>query len=321
MLELQKDPEDAVCGVLRVLTRSILLRLADSPRVEAFVKRNGMSAGFARRFVAGETMEESVEPVRVLNRKGMSVSLDYLGENVHRPEEATQSVEYYRRLFAFIADNKLDSNVSLKLTQLGLDIDSELAYCNMRTILDAAAEYDQFVRIDMEGSPYTQRTLDVFERLWTDYKNVGTVIQSYLYRSKADVERLIELAARVRLVKGAYSEPKEVAYPQKSEVDASFVELMRLLISRGNFPAIATHDSAMIDATKRHAAENGIAASLYEFQMLYGIRRDLQERLVSEGLGMRVYVPFGTQWYGYMMRRLAERPANLWFVLKNMIRR
>lgn len=279
-----------------------------------------MSGGFARRFIAGETMEETVEPVRALNRKGMSVSLDYLGENVHRSEEAAQSVDYYRRLFAFIADNKLDANVSLKLTQLGLDIDEELAYCNMRTILDAASSFDQFVRIDMEGSPYTQRTLDLFERLWSDYKNVGTVIQSYLYRSKADVERLIELGARVRLVKGAYNEPKEIAYPEKADVDKSYLELMEMLLARGKYPAIATHDSSIIEETKKFAAERSIAQTAYEFQMLYGIRRDLQEKLVSQGFGMRVYVPFGTQWYGYMIRRLAERPANLWFVLKNMVK-
>jgi proline dehydrogenase len=307
--------------VQRVLTRGILLRLANSPRVESFVKRNGMSAGFARRFIAGETMEETVEPVRALNRKGMTVSLDYLGENVHQAEEAKQSVDYYRRLFTFIADNRLDANVSLKLTQLGLDIDSELAYCNMRAILDVASAFDQFVRIDMEGSPHTQRTLDLFERLWRDYRNVGVVIQSYLYRSQADVERMIELGARIRLVKGAYNEPKEVAHPHKGDVDASFVELMKMLLSRGNYPAIATHDSAMIEATEKYAAESSIPATAYEFQMLYGIRRDLQEKLVQDGFRMRVYVPFGTQWYGYMIRRLAERPANLWFVLKNLVRR
>jgi proline dehydrogenase len=304
-----------------LLTRAILLRLADSPRIESFVKRNGMSAGFARRFIAGETMEETVEPVRDLNRRGMTVTLDYLGENVRAAEEATQSVEYYRRLFSFISDNRLDANVSLKLTQLGLDIDAELAFGHMRAILDAASRYDQFVRIDMEGSPYTQRTLDLFERLWAEYKNVGTVIQSYLYRSRADVERMIELGARVRLVKGAYNEPKEIAHPHKADVDASYLELMVMLLSHGNYPAIATHDSAIIEATKKFAAERAIAPRSYEFQMLYGIRRDLQAKLVTQGYGMRVYVPFGTQWYGYMMRRLAERPANLWFVLKNLIRR
>jgi proline dehydrogenase len=303
-----------------VLTRGILLRLADSPRVESFVKKNGMSAGFARRFIAGETMEETVEPVRALNRKGMSVSLDYLGENVHRVEEAEQSVDYYRRLFSFIADNALDANVSLKLTQLGLDIDTGLALRNLRTILEAAASFGQFVRIDMEGSPYTQRTLDLFEQLWAEYKNVGTVIQSYLYRSKADIERMNELGARVRLVKGAYNEPKEIAFPQKADVDKSYVELMRLLLSKGNYPAIATHDTVIIDETKNFAAGESIAADRFEFQMLYGIRRDLQEALVSQGYRMRVYVPFGTQWYAYMIRRLAERPANLWFVLKNMLR-
>jgi proline dehydrogenase len=266
-------------------------------------------------------MEETAEPVRVLNRKGMTVSLDYLGENVSRSEEAAQSVDYYRRLFAFISENELNANVSLKLTQLGLDIDTEVAFRNMRTILDAASGYDQFVRIDMEGSPYTQKTLELFERLWTDYKNVGTVIQSYLYRSAPDVDRMVELGARVRLVKGAYNEPKEIAYPNKSDVDSSYIALMKVLLARGHYPAIATHDTAIIEATKAYAHELPVAPDRYEFQMLYGIRRDLQQALVKQGYGMRVYVPFGTQWYAYMMRRLAERPANLWFVLRNMIRR
>jgi proline dehydrogenase len=303
------------------LTRGILLRLAECPRVATFVKKNGMSAGFARRFIAGETMEETVEPVRTLNRKGMTVSLDYLGENVHKIEEAAQSVDYYRRLFAFINENSLDANVSLKLTQLGLDINEELAFQNMKSILEVAAGFDQFVRIDMEGSPYTQRTLDLFERLWETHKNVGVVIQSYLYRSAEDTKRAIELGARIRLVKGAYNEPKEIAYPEKADVDRSYIELMKLLLSDGFYPAIATHDTAIIEETKRYACDRAITPDRFEFQMLYGIRRDLQEALVRQGYRMRVYVPFGTQWYPYMMRRLAERPANLWFVLKNMVRR
>jgi len=304
-----------------VLSRSLLLRMAASPQIERFVKRNGMSAGFARRFVAGETMEEVVAPMRALNERGMSVSLDYLGENVTRAEEAAGAAEYYGRLFRFIDANRLDANVSLKLTQLGLDIDNSLAYQNMRRILDEARRYDQFVRIDMEGSAYTARTVQLFECLWADYKNVGVVIQAYLYRSRQDIERLIELGARVRLCKGAYSEPKEVAFAHKADVDANYLRLMKTLLKQGRYPAIATHDEAMIGATREYAQEAGIPRDAFEFQMLYGIRRDLQRSLVREGYRMRVYVPFGTQWYGYLMRRLAERPANLGFVLKNLLRR
>jgi proline dehydrogenase len=304
-----------------LITRNLLLRMANSPKIERFVKRNGMSSGFARRFIAGETMEETIEPVRVLNANGMTITFDYLGENVTRPEEAEESVAYYKRLFRFIAENKLDRNVSLKLTQLGLDISTDIAFTHMKTILAEAAQYEHFVRIDMEGSPYTQQTLDIFFRLWSDYKNVGTVIQSYLYRSADDIEKLVEAGARVRLVKGAYNEPKEVAFAHKSEVDTNYVKLMETLLKRGNYPAIATHDELIINSTKAFMKEESIDNSSYEFQMLYGIRRDLQKSLVSDGYRMRVYVPFGTQWYGYMMRRLAERPANLWFVAKNLLRR
>lgn len=304
-----------------MLSRSLLLSLANSRGVEEFVKKNGMSAGFARRFIAGESMEDTVAPVRALNQRGITVSLDYLGENVARPEQAAESVAYYLRLFRFISDNRLDANVSLKLTQLGLDIDAALAEANMRAILSDALGYGQFVRIDMEGSPYTQRTLDLFHALWPDFKNAGVVIQSYLYRSEQDVEKLIELGARVRLCKGAYSEPREVAFQDKADVDANYLRLMRRLLKDGNYPAIATHDDNMIEPTQAFAREQAIGADRYEFQMLYGIRRDKQESLAREGNRVRVYVPFGTQWYGYMMRRLAERPANVWFVMKNLLRR
>jgi proline dehydrogenase len=295
--------------------------MANSPAVERFVRRNGMSAGFARRFIAGETMEETVAPVRALNERGITASLDYLGENVSRLEEAEQSVAYYVQLLRFIDEHKLNANVSLKLTQLGLDIGEDIACANMARILDEAARFDQFVRIDMEGSDYTQRTLDLFYCLWSRYKGVGVVIQSYLYRSKSDVEKLIEAGARVRLVKGAYNEPAEIAYPDKRDVDANFRTLMEMLLDRGNYPAIATHDVALIRATREFAHAHHIDADRFEFQMLYGIRRDLQHALVQDGYRMRVYIPFGTQWYPYMMRRLAERPANLWFVLRNMLRR
>ncbi len=303
-----------------MLSRTALLKLADSPRVEKFVKKNGMSSGFARRFIAGETMEETVQPIIAINGKGMTATLDYLGENVYKKEEAIASVDYYRILFPYISQQKLDSNVSLKLTQLGLDIDYSLALDNMKAILDLAATYDQFVRIDMEGSPYTDSTLKLFAELWQERKNVGTVIQSYLHRSERDVLQLIEMGARVRLVKGAYNEPETIAFPAKVDVDSNFVNLMKILLEKGNYPAIATHDPEMIRQTKEFANSRGIPASNYEFQMLYGIRRDLQEKLVSEGHRVRIYVPFGTQWYGYTMRRLAERPANVWFVLKNLIR-
>jgi proline dehydrogenase len=299
----------------------LLLRLADSPKIERFIRRNGMSKGFARRFIAGETREEAVAPVCALNARGISVTLDYLGENVTGAEEAAESATYYRRLFGFIAERKLDANVSLKLTQLGLDIGDDLALDNMRGILEEAARYNQFVRIDMEGSAYAARTLDLFYKLWDDYRNVGVVIQSYLYRSEADVEKLLEAGARVRLVKGAYNEPKEVAFQSKRDVDRNFEKLMKALLKRGNYPAIATHDTALIAAAREFARRENIPPSSYEFQMLYGIRRDLQESLTAEGYRVRVYVPFGTHWYGYIMRRLAERPANLWFVIKNLLRR
>jgi proline dehydrogenase len=304
-----------------LLGRAVLLKLADSPNIARFVKKNGMSAGFARRFVAGETMEETVDPVRALNARGIPVSLDYLGENVNKESEAMESVAYYHRLFDFIAANGLDANVSLKLTQLGLDLGDELAYSNMTQILERASDHGQFVRIDMEGAEYTERTLAIFYKLWEGHKNVGAVIQSYLYRSAKDVEMLIGCGARVRLVKGAYNETKEVAFQSKAEVDRQFVDLMERLLTKGNYPAIATHDEQMIQATIRHATEEQIEPSRFEFQMLYGIRRERQEQIVRDGYRMRVYVPFGTQWYAYMMRRMAERPANLWFVLKNLLRR
>jgi proline dehydrogenase len=304
-----------------LLARSLLLSMANSPTIERFVKKNGMSAGFARRFIPGETMEDTVSPVRALNASGMTVSLDYLGESTTRPEAAAEAVAYYLRLFRFIADNDLKANVSLKITQLGLDIDDALAYRNLASILQEAEKYNQFVRIDMESSAYTQRTLDLFIRLWPDHKNVGVVLQSYLYRTEKDCERMIEMGARVRLCKGAYKESSDVAFPAKSDVDTNYLKLMRLLLKQGNYPGIATHDDAMINGTRDFARVEGISADRYEYQMLFGIRRDLQVKLVQEGYRMRIYVPFGTQWYAYMMRRLAERPANLWFVLKNLLRR
>jgi len=305
-----------------VLTRTMLLQLANSKTMESLVRGNRWSAQLARRFVAGESLEEVTEPVRRLNAQGLAVSLDFLGESVTNEQEVAVVVDTYLRLFQHIRTQHLNANVSLKLTSLGLDIGDDLCYRNMLRLL-SAAEPDLFVRIDMESSAYTQRTLDMFYRLWEGpepHKNVGVVIQSYLYRSADDIEKLIAAGARVRLCKGAYKEPPSVAYPNKADVDANYLRLMQQLLLRGNYPGIATHDPKIIAATKQFAREHNIAPDRFEFQMLYGIRRDLQIQLVKEGYRMRVYTPFGTHWYPYMMRRLAERPANLWFALKNLFR-
>ena len=305
-----------------MLARSVLLHLADNKQVETLVRRNGWSSRVARRFVAGETIEEAMPPVAELNAKGITASLDLLGESVRNEAQVTATLDTYVRLFQVIRERSLGANVSVKLTALGLDIDEELCLGNVTRLLEAAGP-DQFVRIDMESSAYTQRTLDLFERLWTGprgFRNVGVVIQSYLRRSADDVERLIELGARVRLCKGAYKEPETVAFPDKADVDSSYVRLMQRLLRDGVYPGIATHDEAMIRATRSYAADTKITPDRYEFQMLYGIRRDLQVSLVKEGYRMRVYTPFGTYWYPYLMRRLAERPANMIFVLKNMLR-
>jgi|SRR5579871_2637368 len=305
-----------------MIPRTLLLQLANSKKVETFVRKNGWSAKAARRFVAGETIEEATEVVRAVNAQGITASLDFLGESVTTEEEVAVVVDTYLRLFQSIQQESLNANVSLKLTALGLDIDNELCYRNMVRLLNAAGP-DLFVRIDMEGTPHTQRTLDLFYRLWNGpdaFRNVGVVIQAYLRRSADDIEQLITTGVRVRLCKGAYKEPSELAFPDKAEVDANYIRLMQRLLKDGNYPGIATHDEQMIAATQQFAAENHIGPDRFEFQMLYGIRRERQLQLVKEEYRMRVYIPFGTHWYPYMMRRLAERPANLWFVVKNMFR-
>ena len=304
-----------------MISRTILLKLADNPSVEAFVKKNGMSRGLATRFIAGEDMIAAGQAVRSINSTGMAATLDFLGENVSTKEEASGYVDYYQKLFRYIQTEKLDSNVSLKLSQLGLDVDVDMTIAFMESVLTEAASNKLFVRIDMEGSNYTEKTVMIASKLWETHQNVGTVIQSYLYRSEKDVQALTELGMRIRLVKGAYKEPATVAYPDKADVDRNFVTLMKVLLERGNYPAIATHDPKMIDETKDFAKRKGIGVDKFEFQMLYGIRRDLQDQLKSEGYRVRVYVPFGTQWYPYIMRRMAERPANIWFVTKNLLKR
>ena len=309
------------------MLRKTLLYLSNQQRIFTFVRRNRLAKRMASRFVAGETIDEAVPAVRTLTARGMTASLDLLGESVHREEEARATADEYLRLLDTIQEHRLDANVSLKLTAMGLDISEELCIANMQRVLERAEAYDSFVRIDMESSEYTDRTLHLFEhRLYPSYpKHVGIVLQSYLRRTAADVEHANRLGCRVRICKGAYHEPASVAFPDKHDVDANYVRCMRALMRDGNYPGIATHDERIIADAKRFAAESGIGNHCYEFQMLYGVRRDLQERLVREGYRMRVYVPFGTQWYPYLMRRLAERPANVAFmtgnVVKEMLRR
>jgi proline dehydrogenase len=305
------------------MLRATLLYLSEQKQVNAFVRRNRLARKGASRFVAGETLDEAATAVRALNAKRISASLDLLGESVTNADEARAAASAIVGIFDRIAADKLDCNVSVKLTQLGFDLGDDLVRENVRRILDRAKQLGIFLRIDMEGSVHTQRTLDLFEReLFPAYGRdiVGIVLQSYLYRTAADVDRLIAAGARVRLCKGAYKEPPAIAFPAKADVDRSFADLSEKLIERGPYPGIATHDEALIAHTKRFVQSKGIPRDRFEFQMLNGVRRDLQERLVGEGYRLRVYVPYGTQWYPYFMRRLAERPANIAFIVGNVLR-
>ena len=304
------------------MLRSALLYLSNQPRVFRFVRNNRMAKRFARRFVAGETLEDALRAIRGLNANGISASIDLLGESVTNEREARTAGAAYLDMLDRIAERRLDANVSVKLTAMGLDISEELCVSIMHDVRSRAQTLNTFVRLDMESSAYTERTLQLFEdRLYPAYKDhVGIVLQSYLYRTWSDVERAVHLRCRVRLCKGAYKEPASVAFPDKKEVDANYRKCMQALLEHGNYPAIATHDPLLIDEAKRIVAEHDIDRSRFEFQMLYGVRRDLQEQLVREGYRMRVYVPFGTQWYPYLMRRLAERPANVAFMTGNIVR-
>jgi proline dehydrogenase len=274
----------------------------------------------ATRFVAGETLDEALAVSRRLNEEGITVTLDHLGESVSSLEEAAAARDVYVRTLTAIHDSGIRGNVSLKLTQFGLDFSYEQCLENVEQLIRCADSLESFVRVDMESSEYTQRTLDLVETLHARYPRLGVVIQAYLFRSKADIEKLCDARIRVRLCKGAYLEPHNVAFAHKAEVDRNFVELTRILLDRGEYPAIATHDPRMIDATKAYAAEKKVPRDGFEFQMLYGIRRDLQQQLVREGYRLRLYVPFGKAWYPYYMRRLAERPANVLFILRNLFR-
>ena len=309
--------------ILEALPKAAFSLLASSNILKRLASRYGMrrSSSFARRFIAGESVAEAIEAARQIEQQGLLVTLDLLGESVATSDEAAVATKGYLDAVAVIERAGIGRNISLKLTQLGLDVDRATCIDNLRRILDTSSKSGFFVRIDMENSPYTDLTLEVLETVWNiGYRNVGTVIQSYLKRSPGDVDRLNALGVRVRLVKGAYNEPREVAYQQKSEVDASFVELMRVLLRAGTYPAIATHDPEMIKATTTFAAQQQISKDKFEFQMLYGIRRDLQAELSSAGYPFRVYVPFGKEWFPYFMRRLGERPANVGFVVRSLLR-
>jgi proline dehydrogenase len=305
-----------------VIMRQGLLWLSERQGIFNFVRRNGMARKFASRFVAGETIETGVKAAVELGAKGITSSLDLLGESVTLESEAAAARDLYLQMLERMAAAKVEVNVSVKLTQMGLDIGEELCAANMLRILDKAKTLGGFVRLDMEGSDYTQRTLDFFRnRLLEPYgAHCGVVIQSMLRRSEKDIEDLIALRARVRLCKGAYLEPPSVAFPDKADVDRNYVKLMQRLLSAGNYPGLATHDEAIIGQAREFAGRERISTDRYEFQMLYGVRRDLQTRLRRAGHNMRVYIPFGTQWYPYLMRRLAERPANIAFVLGNMLK-
>jgi len=304
------------------MLRSTLLYLSNQPRLVRFVRNNRLAKALARRFVAGETIDDALRVVRVLNAEGISASLDELGESVTNEREARVTRDTCLEMLDRLATDRLNANVSVKLTALGLDVSEELCVSLMQDVLERARHHGNFVRIDMESSAYTARTLRLFEeRFYPSFRaHVGIVLQSYLYRTWSDVERAIELHCRVRLCKGAYKEPPAVAFPAKADVDAHFVKCMHALMDRGTYPGVATHDPRIIDDAKRHARDNQIGPDRFEFQMLYGVRRDLQHALVRAGWRMRVYVPFGTQWYPYLMRRLAERPANVAFMTGNVVR-
>jgi proline dehydrogenase len=293
--------------------------LARSGTLRNIASRYGMRSptSFARRFIAGETVEEAIQAARQVESAGLLQTLDYLGESVGTLAEADRATREYQRVIDAIIAADIGRNLSLKLTQLGLDVDRASAVDNLRRILERAQEF--FVRLDMESSQYTETTLEIFETLWQqNYRNIGVVLQADLHRTEQDVNRIVALGARIRLVKGAYREPASLAYPNKSDVDAAYARLMKRLLLEGTYPAIATHDEAMIREAQRYATEQKISKERFEFQMLYGIRRDLQMSLVSQGYHVRLYIPFGRQWFPYFMRRLGERPANVGFVLRGI---
>jgi proline dehydrogenase len=308
--------------MLDVASKAFFQTLARSHLLKTLASRYGMAGprAFARRFIAGETIADAIAAVRDIEARGMHHTLDYLGESVGTRSAAETATREYLTLIEDVHRAGVEKNLSLKLTQLGLDIDKAICIDNLRRILAAADKCGFFVRIDMESSHYTEVTLEIFETVWRHGShNVGVVLQSCLYRTEQDFERVNRLGARIRLVKGAYREPKTVAYQKKSDVDAAYLRLAQRLLTEGTYPAIATHDETILDEVRRFAAARAISADRYEFQMLYGIRRDLQKSLTEQGYTMRVYVPFGKEWFPYFMRRLGERPANVAFVLRSLV--
>jgi proline dehydrogenase len=303
--------------------RAAFISLSESKSIRSAAEKTWFGQRLSRRFVAGTQVEDALSATRAMNRLGLSVSVDNLGENVTNAGEARHSAQLYHQMLDQMSAQGLDANVSLKLTHMGLDVDENMAYEIASNLVQHAVRINSFVRVDMEGSAYTQRTLDFVHRLHQRPENaghVGAVIQSYLKRSEKDVEQLIAGRIRVRLCKGAYKEPADIAFENKADVDASYIKLMKMLLKSGVYHGIATHDENMIRATIEFAQRENISASAFEFQMLYGVRRDLQLKLIKEGWRCRVYIPFGTEWYPYLMRRLAERPANAIFILKNLFR-
>jgi proline dehydrogenase len=307
------------------MLRAFFIALSESKSLRGVAERSAIGQRMSSRFVAGTQVEDALRATQAINQMGASVSVDNLGENVTNAEEARQSAALYHRMLDQIAELRLNANVSLKLTHMGLDVDENLAYELVTSLVAKAAAMTprNFVRVDMEGSPYTQRTLDFVHELHRKPENkgcVGAVIQSYMRRAESDIEKLLAEGIRIRLCKGAYKEPAEIAFQPKSEVDANYVKLMKILMKSGVYNGLATHDERIIEEAKAYATREGVPRDAFEFQMLHGIRRDLQQQLVKDGWGMRVYIPFGTEWYPYLMRRLAERPANALFIAKNLFR-
>lgn len=306
--------------------RSVFIALSTNRPLRSFSERNTLGRRLSRRFVAGMSVDEVVAVVEQLNAEHIDATLDSLGENVVQVSQAEESASLYHQLLDHIAARKLRANISVKLTAMGMDIGGhgagpDLVERVVGELVAHAAEVDSFVRIDMEGSDYTEATISMTERLHTRYPGcVGTVLQAYLYRTAEDAERLLRQGIRIRLCKGAYKEPPHLAFPDKANVDTNYVKLMKRMVASGVFCGIATHDEAIIDELRGFVREHGIATTAFEFQMLYGVRRDLQRKLVGEGFGVRTYVPFGTEWFPYFMRRLAERPANVLFLAKNLLK-
>jgi proline dehydrogenase len=307
------------------MLRTFFVRLSENPSLRTFAERSSLGRRLSNRFVAGTEIADAVRATQAINRASMSVTIDNLGENVTNPDEARHSAQLYHQILDAIATHQLNANISLKLTHMGLDVDEKLAREIVSGLVTKAASMDPpgFVRVDMEGSPYTQRTLDFvheLHRMPGNANSVGTVIQSYLKRSGSDIERLLAERIRIRLCKGAYKEPAEIAFPAKSDVDANYVKLMKILMTSGIYHGLATHDESIIQQAQAFAIREKLSRDSFEFQMLYGIRRDLQRKLARDGWRVRIYIPFGSEWYPYFMRRLGERPANVLFIARNLLR-